>query len=80
MSSYISTSKFRHRPNRDGSFDSICLKCFLTAGSRANEVDLEEVEQVHAARCVSGPPEPIAERQPQRENRPEVVRLRVGLR
>jgi hypothetical protein len=31
---------FPHRRNRDGSFDSICLKCLLTIANERSEADL----------------------------------------
>jgi len=38
---------FRHRCNRDGSWDSICVTCFLTVLSTAKEGDLIAAEQSH---------------------------------
>ena len=38
---------FPHRRNRDGSFDSICLKCLLTIANARNEADLEKHEKYH---------------------------------
>jgi len=32
--------RFRHRNNKDGSFDSICTRCFLTVGSADEEGQL----------------------------------------
>jgi hypothetical protein len=37
---------FPHRRNRDGSFDSICLKCLLTANART-EADLAKHDKYH---------------------------------
>jgi hypothetical protein len=39
--------KFRHRVNADGTTDSICLLCFLTAARVENEADLHELEAAH---------------------------------
>jgi hypothetical protein len=38
---------FPHRRNRDGSFDSICLNCFLTVAKSFSESELEEFEEKH---------------------------------
>ena len=38
---------FSHRHNPDGTYDSICNKCFMTVGTKRKEVDLLEVEQSH---------------------------------
>jgi hypothetical protein len=38
---------FPHRQNRDGSFDSICLKCLLTIANARNEADLVQHEKHH---------------------------------
>ena len=38
---------FPHRRNRDGSFDSICLKCLLTIANARNEADLQMHEKYH---------------------------------
>jgi hypothetical protein len=37
----------RHRLNRDGSFDSICIHCFATIASSRREQDLELAERNH---------------------------------
>ena len=42
---------FPHRRNKDGSFDSICLKCFATVASHKTEEELKEQDKVHV--CVS---------------------------
>ncbi len=39
-----------HRNNPDGTYDSICLGCFLTVATATNEELLEESEAVH--RCL----------------------------
>lgn len=38
---------FKHRHNADGSVDSICLRCFLTAGSARCLPDLKRMEDGH---------------------------------
>jgi hypothetical protein len=38
---------FPHRHNSDGSHDSICLRCFRTIASEADEARLMEAEDVH---------------------------------
>ena len=38
---------FKHRKNLDGSWDSICMKCFLTVTTTAKEHDLHEAEHSH---------------------------------
>jgi hypothetical protein len=38
---------FPHRRNRDGSFDSICLKCLLTIANARTEADLAKYEKYH---------------------------------
>jgi hypothetical protein len=42
---------FPHRRNKDGSFDSICLKCFATVASHKTEEELEAEDKNHV--CVS---------------------------
>ncbi len=39
---------FVHRTNGDGTFDSICLKCFMTVATVKYQVDLKNVECEHA--------------------------------
>lgn len=41
------SSKFVHRPNHDGTFDSICPRCFVTIATRFDETDLESNERDH---------------------------------
>lgn len=41
---------FPHRHNRDGSYDSICVKCFATIATERIEEMLAESEQAHACR------------------------------
>jgi hypothetical protein len=38
---------FPHRRNRDGSFDSICLKCLLTIANARIEADLAAHDKYH---------------------------------
>ena len=38
---------FAHRPNNDGSVDSICLRCFRTIASNNHEMNLATVESQH---------------------------------
>ena len=40
-------TKFAHRQNRDGTFDSICRGCFLTIATSQSEVDLGGFERGH---------------------------------
>ena len=44
---------FPHRRNKDGSLDSICLKCFATVGSQMTEAELTELDEAHV--CSSTP-------------------------
>jgi hypothetical protein len=38
---------FRHRENQDGSWDSICMRCYLTAAHSYREQPLAAVESEH---------------------------------
>jgi hypothetical protein len=38
---------FRHRENQDGSWDSICMRCYLTAAHSYSEQPLVAVESGH---------------------------------
>jgi hypothetical protein len=38
---------FRHRHNDNGSYDSICIRCFATVVSSMAEERLEEAEKKH---------------------------------
>jgi hypothetical protein len=40
-------TKFAHRRNSDGSFDSICLKCFVNVDHGNEEEDLDLAEYIH---------------------------------
>ena len=42
--------QFHRRENDDGSIDSICLRCFLTAKPRPG-LDLESAERDHSDHC-----------------------------
>jgi hypothetical protein len=39
--------EFVHRLNADGTFDSICMSCFLTIGTAENEPSLAGQEKIH---------------------------------
>jgi hypothetical protein len=41
---------FKHRPNQDGSVDSICLRCFHTVGTAYNEQAFPLMESTHKCR------------------------------
>lgn len=43
----IVSSKFVHRPNRDGTFDTICPRCFITVATKPMEEDLRTPERDH---------------------------------
>jgi len=47
-------AKFYHRVNTDGTVDSICLRCFLTAVKAKIGSDLQELEAAHE--CYSKQP------------------------
>jgi hypothetical protein len=44
--------EYAHRQNTDGTFDSICLSCFLTVSSANSEFELAEAETQHS--CQAG--------------------------
>ena len=48
--------KFAHRKNADGTFDSICLACYRTIATTAQESMLSVEEQSHV--CVQHQPSP----------------------
>jgi len=55
---------FPHRRNPDGSFDSICPKCFRTVATRRNEADLAQDERDHVCEDDAidfPPPDPVKE-------------------
>jgi hypothetical protein len=39
--------EFQYRNNGDGTWDSICLRCFLTVGTATSVADLAQLETVH---------------------------------
>jgi hypothetical protein len=41
------TTFYPHRQNRDGSFDSICLKCFATVANAKEVTELKSYEKEH---------------------------------
>jgi hypothetical protein len=41
------TPSFRHRENQDGSWDSICMRCYLTAAHSYSEAPLASAESGH---------------------------------
>jgi hypothetical protein len=43
----LSPVTFKHRHNPDGSWDSVCMKCFLTVMTAASEEKLSTAEQWH---------------------------------
>jgi len=42
-----SRSKFAHRHNLDGTYDSICKECFKTVATEGQEADLRTAENAH---------------------------------
>jgi hypothetical protein len=44
---FQTASFFPHRRNKDGSFDSICLKCFATIASHMTQEELDECDKNH---------------------------------
>ena len=47
MGNAVSVQGFRHRRNGDGTWDSICLRCYLTAARKLTEQELLAVEAGH---------------------------------
>ena len=41
------TTGFAHRPNKDGSFDSVCRQCYMTVARSDKEAKLEAQERLH---------------------------------
>jgi hypothetical protein len=39
--------RFFHRSKEDGTFDSICMKCFRTVDTAKRDADLADKEQTH---------------------------------
>ncbi len=44
---HLSGQSYVHRPNKDGSYDSICTRCFATVASARNEAELTMLESTH---------------------------------
>ena len=40
-------AEYQYRKNQDGTFDSICLYCFLTVGTASRKEDLAGLEAAH---------------------------------
>jgi hypothetical protein len=66
----FSAAVFAHRHNWDGTWDSICTKCFLTAATEWTEDGLQMHELHHdcdllmkARTTTAGFPEPLRERE-----------------
>jgi hypothetical protein len=49
MTTHLPNHPFRHRSNPDGSWDSICMRCYLTAATSKDEQSLNAGESEH--RC-----------------------------
>jgi hypothetical protein len=49
MTTHSPIYPFQHRENSDGSWDSICLRCYLTAATTGEEQSLSAGEVEH--RC-----------------------------
>ena len=47
-------SEFKHRDNQDGTFDSICLRCFSTVCTACSESALTSAEETHSCSPVPG--------------------------
>lgn len=47
MANVLVETSFRHRENLDGSWDSICLRCYATAVHSYDEGLLADAEQEH---------------------------------
>ena len=43
----VSIEPYFHRRNKDGTVDSICTRCYMTASTARNELELPEIEQSH---------------------------------
>ena len=44
----VGNSEYEHRQNADGTFDSICLSCYLTVSSAPSERELAAGEAKHS--------------------------------
>jgi hypothetical protein len=38
---------YPHRENKDGTFDSVCLKCFATVARTSLEIELAQRDKTH---------------------------------
>jgi hypothetical protein len=47
-----STSMYRHRHLTDGTWDSICLRCYATVANESDEHHLADFEAIHDCRFV----------------------------
>jgi hypothetical protein len=45
--------KFPHRKNADGTYDSICIACFVTVARVKAEIDLRQFESAHICEPVN---------------------------
>jgi hypothetical protein len=43
----LSFGSYYYRQNRDGTWDSICLHCFLTAARTSKKEELADLEALH---------------------------------
>lgn len=43
----LPAAEFQYRNNGDGTWDSICLRCFLTVGTARSIEELVEMEKAH---------------------------------
>lgn len=53
----LPAAEFQYRNNPDGTWDSICLRCFLTVGTAEKAEDLTDVEAAHNC-YTKKPPKP----------------------
>jgi hypothetical protein len=49
----IPLNGFHHRENVDGTVDTICLRCFLTAATEATLEELSKKELEHGNNCLN---------------------------
>lgn len=42
-----SSQSYVHRPNKDGTYDSICTQCYVTVATTRNETELDMHESSH---------------------------------
>lgn len=43
----LAAAEFQYRNNGDGTWDSICLRCFLTVGTSRSIEELVDMEKAH---------------------------------